>query len=82
MLEDLVGCDVAVRHQSVAELGIILLVEGIAEVVDHTMQETFSDESRGPNLIPLFFHSLPGMCRGEVLDVGVVGCWFVGDNAR
>jgi len=42
VLEDLVGCDVAVRRQSVAELGIKLLVEGIAEVVDHTTQETFS----------------------------------------
>ncbi len=82
VLEDMVGCDVAVRRQSVAELGIILLIEGIVEVVDYATQETFSDEPRGPNEIPLFFHLLPGMRRGVVLDVGVVGCWFVGDNVR
>jgi len=48
VLEDLVGCDVAVRRQSGAELGINLLVEGIAEVVNHATQETFLDEPRGP----------------------------------
>jgi hypothetical protein len=42
VLKDLIGCDVAVRRQSVAELGIKLLVEGIAEVVDHATQENFS----------------------------------------
>ena len=62
-----------------AELGIILFVKGIVEVVDDTTQETFSNELRGPNEFPFLFHSLPGMRQGGVDDVGVVGCWFVGD---
>jgi hypothetical protein len=82
VLEDLVGCDVAVRRQSVVELGIILLIEGIVEVVNYAAQETFLDEPRGPNEIPLFFHSLPDTRWGVVLDVGVLGCWFIGNNVR
>ena len=60
-------------------MGIILFVEGIAEVVNDTVQEAFLNESQGPNEFPFLFHSLPGMRRGGVSDVGVVGCWFVGD---
>ena len=52
------------------------------EVVDDTTQETFSNELRGPNEVPFLFHSLPGMRRGGVGDVGVVGCWFMGDCVR
>ena len=55
-----------------AELGIILFVEGITEGVDDAAQETFSNEPRGPNEFPFLFHSLPGMRRGGV-------GWFVGD---
>ena len=58
-------------------MGVKLLVEGIVEVVDHATQETFSDEPRGPNEIPHFFHLFPCMHRG-----GVVGYWFIGDNVR
>ena len=63
-------------------MGIILFVEGIAEVVDDTTQEAFSNEPGGPNKFPFLFHLLPGMRRGGVGDVGVVGCWFVGDCVR
>ena len=65
-----------------AELGIILLIKGIPEVVNDATQEAFSDVPRGPNKFPLFFHLLLGVCRGGVCDVGVVGCWFVGDSIR
>ncbi len=65
-----------------AELGIILFVKGIPEVVDDAAQEAFLDEPRGPNKFPFFFHLLPGMRRGGVCDVGVVGCWFMGDCVR
>ena len=57
-----------------AELGIILFVEGILQVVNNAPQEAFPDESRGQNKFPLFFHLLPGMRRGGVCDGGVVGC--------
>jgi hypothetical protein len=63
-----------------AELGIILLIKGIPEVINNAMQEAFSDEPRGPNEFPLVFHSLLGVCWGGVSDVGVVGCWFLGDS--
>ena len=65
-----------------SELGIILFVEGIPEVVYDALQEAFLDEPRGLNEFPFFFHSLPGMHRGGVCDVRVVGCWFVGDCVR
>ena len=39
-------------------------------------------QPRGPNEFPFLFHSLPGICRGGVGDVGVVGCLFVGDCVR
>ena len=63
-------------------MGIILFVEGIPEVVDNAAQEAFSNEPQGPNEFPFLFHLLPGMRRGGVGDVGVVGCWFVGDCVR
>ena len=63
-------------------MGIILFVKGIVEVVDDTAQEAFSNEPRGPNEFSFLFHSLPGMRWGGVGDVGVVGCWFVGDCVR
>ena len=63
-------------------MGIILFIEGIAEVVDDTAQEAFSNEPQGPNEFPFLFHLLLGMRRGGVGDVGVVGCWFMGDCVR
>ncbi len=65
-----------------AELGIILFVEGIPEVVDNAVQEAFLDEPRGPNKFPLFFHLFLGMRWSGVCDVGGIGCWFVGDCVR
>ena len=62
------------------ELEIILLIKGIPEVVDDATQEAFLDEPRGQDKFQLFFHSLLGVCRGGVCDVGVVGCWFMGDS--
>jgi len=65
-----------------ARAPIILFVEGIPQVVDAATQEAFSDEPRGPNEFPLFFHLLPGMRRGGVCDGRVAGCWFLGDCVR
>ena len=56
-----------------------MFVEGIAKVVNDTTQEAFLNEPRGLSKFPFLFHLLPGMRRGGVGDVGVVGCWFVGD---
>ncbi len=82
MLKDLEGGDVTVRREPTAELGIVLLIEGIPKVVNDTFEKALSDEPRGPNEFPLFFHSLPCVRRGGVCDVGIVGCWFVGDSIR
>jgi hypothetical protein len=80
MLKDLEGGDVTVHHELMAELGIVLLIEGIPKVVNDAFEKVLSDEPRGPNEFPLFFHSLPCVRRGGVCDVGIVGCWFVGDS--
>ena len=82
VLKDLVGGDVAVRCYPMVELGIILFVKGIPQVVNNPTQETFPDEPQGPNKFPLFFHLLPGMPLGGVCDRRVVGCWFLGDCVR
>ncbi len=82
MLEDLEGGDVMVCRESIAELGIVLLIEGILKVVNNAFEKTLSDVPRGLNEFPLFFHSLPCVRRGGVCDVAIVGCWFVGDSVR
>jgi hypothetical protein len=37
----------------VAELGILLFVKGIPEIVNNAVQEAILDEPRGPNEFPL-----------------------------
>ncbi len=80
MLEDLEGGDVTVRRELMAELGIVLLIEGIPKVVNDAFEKTLLDVPRGPNKFPLFFHSLPCVHWGGICDVGIIGCWFVGDR--
>ena len=80
MLEDLEGGDVTVCRELMVELGIILLIKGILKVVNDAFEKALSDEPRGLNEFPLFFHSLPCVRRGSICDVGIVGCWFVGDS--
>jgi hypothetical protein len=80
MLKDLEGGDVTVRRESMAELGIVLLIEGILKVVNDAFEKTLLNVPQGPNKFPLFFHSLPCVRRGGICDIGIVGCWFVGDS--
>jgi hypothetical protein len=82
MLKDLEGGDVMVHRESMAELGIVLLIKGIPKVVNDTFEKALSDEPQGSNEFPLFFHSPQCVRRGGVCDVGIVGCWFVGDSIQ
>ncbi len=80
MFKDLEGGDVTVRRELMAELGIVLLIKGISKVVNNAFEKTLLDVPQGPNEFPLFFHSLPCVRWGGVCDVGIIGCWFVGDS--
>jgi hypothetical protein len=82
VLEDLEGSDVTVCRELMAELGIVLLIEGLLKDVNDAFEKTLSNEPRGPNKFPLFFHSLPCVRRGGVCDVWIIGYWFVGDSVR
>jgi hypothetical protein len=65
-----------------AELIIVLLIEDIPKVVNDAFEKILLDVPRGLNEFPLFFHSLSCVRLGGVCDVGIVGCWFVGDSIR
>jgi hypothetical protein len=80
MLKDLEGGDVTVRCESIAELGIVFLINSIPKVVNDAFEKTLLDVPQGPKKFPLFFHSLPCVHRGGVCDDGILGCWFVGDS--
>jgi hypothetical protein len=43
MLKDLEGGDVTVRCELMAELGIVLLIEGISKVVNNAFEKTLLD---------------------------------------
>ncbi len=58
VLKDLEGGDVTVCRESMAELGIVLLMKGIPKVVNNAFEKALLDGPRGPNEFPLFFNSL------------------------
>ncbi len=62
MLEGLEGGDVAVRREAMLELGIILLVQGIVQVVNNAVEETLLDEPRELDEFPFLLHLL--VCVG------------------
>mgnify|MGYP006193057191 CR=1 FL=1 len=76
MLEDLEGGNVAVRREAMLELGVILFVQGVAQIVNDAAEETLTDEPRLSDGFPFLFHSLARVGGRQVCDGRIVGRWL------
>ena len=79
MFEDLEVGDVVLHCEAMLELGIELLVKGVAEVLDNASQKSLADEPGLADKIPVFF-LLFALVGSRVGDSGVVRRRFVGDD--
>ena len=80
VLEDLKWGNVAVCSEAVFELGVVLFVQRVTEVVSNATEESFVNEPRGTNEFLFFLSVFTLVGERGVGDGGVVGGGFAGGS--